>query len=174
MLAAFSTADDPEVIFIERAPTMRNHAGQIAFPGGGLEPGDDSLMDAALRETEEEVGLTSDRILVLGMLPAVWVPVSQFTVATAVARWQPSALRPQDPGEVAAVHQIRLSQLCDPASRVTSRHPSGHTGPAFVVGDVFVWGFTAMLLDRILELAGWNQPWDQTQTVAVPDRFLRD
>jgi hypothetical protein len=53
-----------------------------------------------------------------------------------------------------------VAELIDPANRLRVRHPSGYVGPAFEVGGMLVWGFTAGLLDRLLELAGWALPWD--------------
>ena len=62
--------------------------------------------------------------------------------------------------------------LVDAASRWMAVHPSGYTGPAFVVGDLFIWGFTAHLLDGLLDLAGWTQVWDRDRTAEIPARFL--
>jgi hypothetical protein len=65
-----------------------------------------------------------------------------------------------DPREVAAVERVRLSELSDPESRLTVRHPSGRSGPAFRVKGLLIWGFTAALVDRLLVLSGWEVPWD--------------
>jgi len=165
----------PDLVFIERAATLRHHAGQIAFPGGGVEPGDMDLVHTALREAQEEVGLDPSGVRVLGTLPAVHVAVSGFDVTVVVGWWEhPSTVGVQDVAEVAAVHAISIADLVDPGHRVSVRHPSGYTGPGFLVGDLLIWGLTAHLVDAILELAGWSEPWDAAVTSEIPARFLRD
>jgi 8-oxo-dGTP pyrophosphatase MutT (NUDIX family) len=167
--------DDLDVTLLERASTLRHHAGQVAFPGGARDPGDASLVAAALREAEEEIGVGAAEVEVLGQLAAVHVEISRFDVTTVVGAWSGDRpLGPRDPAEVAAVHRVPLSMLTDPATRVTAVHPSGYRGPAFVVDELFVWGLTAHLLDAVLHLAGWQRPWDRTVRVGVPDRFLLD
>ncbi|MEO6703304.1 MAG: coenzyme A pyrophosphatase, partial [Jatrophihabitantaceae bacterium] len=67
-----------------------------------------------------------------------------------------------DTAEVAGVQRLPIAALTDPANRFTVLHPSGFTGPGFEVAGLFVWGFTAGLLDRLLRLAGWELPWDRS------------
>jgi len=178
-----------QLLFIERASTMRNHAGQIALPGGGADPGDVGLAGTALREAAEETGLDPGGVTVLGSLPPAHVAVSGFDVTAVVGWWAgPTPVGAQDPAEVAAVHTVPIARLMDPANRVTVRHPSGYTGPAFAVSTaadgagrsgpqsdtLFIWGLTAHLVDAVADLAGWNRAWDRTVTAEVPQRFLRD
>ena len=159
----------PDVLLIERAHTMRSHAGQPAFPGGALDPedGDPSgagPVRAALREATEEVGLDAASVEVLGQLPALWLPPSGFVVHPVVALWRcPHVVDVVDEAEVAAVARVPIAELVDPARRLQVTHPSGWVGPGFEVGDLLVWGFTAGLLDRLLELGGWARPWDATR-----------
>ncbi|WP_407703303.1 NUDIX hydrolase [Tessaracoccus antarcticus] len=175
VLMLFTDEADPRVTVIERAITMRRHAGQVAFPGGAMEPTDPTIIDAALREAQEEVGLDHRLVRVIGELPAAWVAASNFDVTPVIGVWDGSVeLWPADPREVGAVHSLQVSRLVDPAARVRSRHPGGYVGPAFLAGELFIWGFTAHLLDEALELAGWARPWDASVVVDVPDRFLRD
>lgn len=167
--------EDVDVTLVERAATLRHHAGQIAFPGGARDPGDAGPEGTALREAEEEIGLDPGDVEVIGRLPAVHVAVSSFDVTAVVARWSGRhPLTPRDPAEVAAVHRVPLSVLTAAEHRVTATHPRGYTGPAFVVDDLFVWGLTAHLLDAVLHLAGWQLPWDTGVRHAVPHRFLND
>jgi hypothetical protein len=77
-----------------------------------------------------------------------------------------------DPPEVTAVARVPLSELSDPRHRLTIRHPSGVTGPAFQVRGMLVWGFTAALVDRLLTLAGWEQPWDRRRVAELPPEAL--
>ena len=159
----------PDVLLIERAATLRSHAGQPAFPGGALDPGDASSAAAALREAVEETGLDPHGVEILGELPSLWLPPSGFVVTPVLAWWrEPSVVGPVDPAECAAVARIPIADLVDPAHRLLVRHPGGYVGPAFEVGGMLVWGFTAGLLDRLLELAGWALPWDATRVRDLP------
>ena len=154
-------ADGPDVLLIERASTMRSHAGQPAFPGGAQDPQDADATACALREAQEEVGLDPATVEVLEVLPALWLPPSGFVVHPVIGYWQaPHPVHVVDPNEVAAVLRPSLAELVDPANRLRVTHPSGFTGPAFEVGGLLVWGFTAGLLDKLLELGGWALPWD--------------
>ena len=167
--------DEPpvRVVLVEKSARLRSHAGQIAFPGGAIEPSDRDPIDAALREAREEVGIDPVTVAVLGGLPDAHVRASGFDVAGVVARWRvPTDLVPVDRGEIAAVHQPDVADLLDPANRSTWRHPAGLTGPAFTLGDLYVWGFTAALLDGLFDLAGWTQPWDAARVTDIPPRFL--
>jgi 8-oxo-dGTP pyrophosphatase MutT (NUDIX family) len=157
--------DGPDLLLIERAATLRSHAGQPAFPGGAQDPEDDGPIAAALREATEEVGLDAGTVEVLGILPALWLPPSGFVVHPVVAWWrEPHPVDVVDEGEVAAVVRVPLSELTDPENRFRVVHPSGFTGPAFQVRGLMVWGFTAGLLAGILTLAGWERPWDSSRT----------
>lgn len=153
-----------DVLLIERSQRVRAHAGQPAFPGGALDPGDDGPVGAALREAQEETGVDPAGIDVLGVLPELLVPVSSFVVTPVLAWWRESSpVRPGDVSEVAAVHRVALSELLDPANRLQMRYPGGFVGPAFDVSGMTVWGFTAGLLDRLFRLVGWERPWDDTR-----------
>ena len=165
----------PEMMFVERAATLRTHAGQIAFPGGAQDPEDLDLADTALREAAEETGLDPTGVEVLGRLPPVHVAVSGFDV-TAVVAWWPrrSPVGPVDAREVASVWMVPVGDLIDPDHRAQVRHPSGYTGPAFDVAGHLIWGLTAHLLNGVLDLAGWQQPWDRTRIVEIPTRYLTD
>ena len=162
VLILFGTGPDgPDLLFIQRSEGLRRHAGQPAFPGGAIEDSDDGPVAAALREAAEETGLDPAGVDVLGMLPELFIERSQFRVVPVLAWWrEPSAVRPADIGEVAAVERIPVAELADPAHRFMFRHPSGRTGPAFHIGSMLIWGFTALLVDRLLTLGGWERPWD--------------
>lgn len=168
-------AAGPELVFVERAADMRTHPGQIALPGGAADPTDETLVDTALREAVEEIDVDPSGIVVLGELPPAHVAVSGFDVTAVVAWWRtPSPVTPVDPREVAALHAIPVAELADPANRVQVRHPSGYTGPAFEVAGLLIWGLTAHLIDGVLDLAGWQQPWDRSRMASIPSRYLTD
>jgi 8-oxo-dGTP pyrophosphatase MutT (NUDIX family) len=159
----------PDVLYIQKNEGLRRHAGQPAFPGGKIEASDAGPVAAALREGAEETGLDPAGVDVLATLPELFISRSQFRVIPVLAWWRaPSAVWPVDIGEVAAVERISVADLADPANRLMLRYPSGHGGPAFSIGSMLIWGFTAMLTDRLLALGGWERPWDVTTVRELP------
>ena len=167
--------EGPEIMFVERAAGMRAHAGQIAFPGGAADADDHDLADTALREAAEETGVDRSGIEVLGMLPPAHVEVSGFDVTAVIAWWrEPSPVAVMDSREAASIDIVPVAVLTDPAHRARVTHPSGYAGPAFEVNGHLIWGLTAHLLDGVLDLAGWQRPWDQRREVPIPARYLTD
>ncbi|MGW7272201.1 NUDIX hydrolase [Streptomyces sp. NPDC054864] len=163
----------PELLLMERSGSLRSHAGQPSFPGGSLDPEDgDPLTDgplrAALREAEEETGLDPRGVQLFGVLPKLFIPVSDFVVTPVLGWWRtPTPVGVVDPAETARVFTVPVSDLTDPENRATTVHPRGHQGPAFLVESALVWGFTAGVIDRILHFAGWERPWDRTKQVPL-------
>jgi len=135
---------------------------------------------AWIRRASRSVGLDPAGVQVLAELPALYLPPSNFVVTPVLAWWaQPSPISVVDHLEVARVIRAPLSELTDPARRFTVSHPSGFVGPAFDVDGLLVWGFTAGLLSKVLELAGLERSWDRSdhrplppQLVEVRDRFV--
>jgi len=164
----------PDVLLIEKSAHLRSHAGQPAFPGGGVDPGDDFPIGTALREAEEEAGVDPDGVRVLATLPELYLPPSDRLVVPVIGWWDdPRDVTVGDPHEVARVARVPLADLTDPANRYRVRHPAGFIGPAFCVADMEVWGFTAGLLDAILEAAGLAQPWDASDVRPLPESAIR-
>lgn len=168
VLVLFGEGDDgPELLLLERASSLRQHAGQASFPGGGLDPEDgdpatDGPLRAALREAEEETGLDPAGVQLFATLPRLYIPFSDFIVTPVLGWWRaPTPVGVVDPRETARVFTVPVAQLTDPARRGVAVHPSGYRGPCFQVGDTLVWGFTAGVIDRILHFAGWERPWDR-------------
>jgi len=159
----------PDVLLVQRAATLRNHAGQPAFPGGGTDPGDADAEATALREATEEVGLDPASTTTVALLPRLWIPVSGFVVTPVLSWWHaPHPVHPASPREVAHVQRVPVAELADPANRVRVRHASGFSGPAFEVRGMLVWGFTAGVLDTLLDLGGWTVPWDHERYRELP------
>ncbi|MEV7832475.1 CoA pyrophosphatase [Streptomyces subrutilus] len=166
-------ARGPELLLMERAGSLRSHPGQPSFPGGALDPEDGDPqttgpLRAALREAEEETGLDPAGVQLFGVLPRLYIPVSEFVVTPVLGWWRaPSPIGVVDPAETARVFTVPVADLTHPAHRVTVVHPSGHQGPAFTVESALVWGFTAGVIDRILHFAGWERPWDRSRQVPL-------
>jgi 8-oxo-dGTP pyrophosphatase MutT (NUDIX family) len=159
-------ASRPDLLFIQRSADLRLHAGQPAFPGGAIDAGDDGPVAAALREAAEEVGVDPAGVDVVGTLPELFIPRTGFRVVPVLAWWRrPCAVAPVDPAEVAAVERVSVSELADPKTRVMVRGPAGFLSPAFRVKGMLIWGFTAVLVDRLLALAGWERPWDTAKII---------
>jgi len=159
----------PDLLVLQRAATLRSHAGQPAFPGGAADPDDLDASATAFREATEEVGLDPTSATVIATLPRLWIPVSGYVVTPVLAWWHtPHPVWPVDLGEVARVERLPVSELVDPANRLRIRHPSGYVGPAFDVRDLLVWGFTAGIINTLLELGGWAGPWDQSRVLELP------
>ena len=155
------------VVLTERAASMRSHAGQVSFPGGVQDPGDDGPVAAALREGYEEVELDPSSVDIVTTLPPLFLPVSDHVVTPVVGWWrEPHPVHARNPAEVARTVIAPVSALVDPANRFTVTHPSGFVGPGFTVDGLFVWGFTAGLLSKLFELGGVARPWDES--VRVP------
>ncbi|HEY4023895.1 MAG TPA: CoA pyrophosphatase [Pseudonocardiaceae bacterium] len=156
-----SGAEGPDVLLLRRADSLGSHPGQVAFPGGGTEAQDADLVQTALREAEEEVGLERAGVRPLALLPRAYVPVSRFDVTPVLAYWDvPSSVRVVDEAETAAVARVPIAHLVDPANRLQVRHPSGHISPAYLAPGMLIWGFTAGLLTVLLSIGGWDRPWD--------------
>jgi len=175
VLALFGETEThgPDVLLIQRSAHLRSHAGQPAFPGGGVDETDDGPVGAALREATEETGLDPSGVEVLAVLPDLWVPPSANVVTPVLAWWrEPSEVGPADLDEVASVARVPIADLVDPGNRLQIQHPSGWIGPAFRVADMLVWGFTAGVLDRLLDLGGWTRPWDQSVVEDLPEDVL--
>jgi 8-oxo-dGTP pyrophosphatase MutT (NUDIX family) len=166
----------PDLLLTERAHDMRSHPGQVSFPGGSVDRVDGSPQATALREAEEETGLDPDGVQIFATLPQLWLPPSNFAVTPVLAWWrQESPVRVVDPGEVHAVLRVPVAELLDPQHRVSVRHPSGFTGPGFLIGeakDLVLWGFTAGIISRLFDFVGWTRPWDARVTCDVPGHML--
>jgi 8-oxo-dGTP pyrophosphatase MutT (NUDIX family) len=166
----------PDLLLTERAHDMRSHPGQVSFPGGSTDPGDPSPAATALREAEEETGLDPSGVQVFATLPELWLPPSNFAVTPVLGWWrEESPVRVVDPAEVHAVLRVPIDELLEPEHRVSVRHPSGWTGPGFLIGDdkdLVLWGFTAGIIARLFDFLGWTRPWDAGVLQDLPAHML--
>ena len=170
VLMCFGETDGvPDVLLLERASTMRSHAGQIAFPGGACDVDDSDPTATALREANEEVGLRPESVQVFGEFPSLFLPPSRFVVTPILAWWaEPHPVSAVDLAEAAAVRRVPIAALADPANRCRVRAPSGYLGSGFRIDDWLIWGFTGGLLAQLLALGGWELPWDPEVIVDWP------
>ena len=178
---AQAVSRDLDVLLLERASTLRSHPGQIAFPGGRLDPDDDGPVAAALREAVEETGLDPSGVDVLGTLETLPLAFSQNLVIPVLAWWRhPSPVGVVDVAESADVFRAPVADLLDPARRgvtVIRRGGQEWRGPGFLVprfdehgqsdGEHLVWGFTGMLLDGLFDRLGWTEPWDHDRELPL-------
>lgn len=171
---AEAVRDDLDVLLLARAATLRSHAGQVAFPGGRADAGE-TMVDAALREAEEETGLDPSGVEVLGAFDQLPMPVSDHVVTPVLGWWsRPTPVGVVDEAESSHVFRAPVADLLDPDARVTVviRH-LGRTyrGPGFQVADGdtthLVWGFTGGLLDALFDAVGWTEPWDTTRELEL-------
>ena len=154
---------DARILLTHRAPTLRSHSGQGSFPGGGVDDTDSGPVEAALRESWEETGLDPEGVDVLAVLPELYIPVSNYSVAPVIGFWrEPMEVDVVDPGETSRVMTVPVDELLDPANRFLLRHTSGWTGPAFQHDDLVIWGFTAGIIAAMFHSAGWDLDWDTT------------
>ncbi len=169
VLLGEATDTGPDVLILQRAATLRRHAGEPAFPGGAADPEDADAAATALREANEEVDLDLASVTLLAELPRLWIPVSEFVVTPVLAWWHaPHPVHPRQPAEVAHVARLPIAELVDPDNRVQVRHPSGWVGPAFSVRGMLVWGFTAGVLAALLDMGGWSRPWPRDRVIDLP------
>ncbi|GAB3632101.1 CoA pyrophosphatase [Microbacterium shaanxiense] len=159
-----AVAKDLDVLLQRRASTLSSHPGQVSFPGGGREAADADSVATALREAVEETGLDPSGVEILGVLPELPLAASNHRVTPVLAWWTtPSKVAAVDHAETVEVFRVPVAQLLDPATRFTSvitRDGFRFSGPAFDVDGTIVWGFTAMVLDRLFDSCGWTVPWD--------------
>lgn len=140
--------EGPQVLLTRRTQALRHHAGQIAFPGGRIEPGDADPVAAALREAQEEVGLDGEHARPLGYLDP-FATITGFHVYPVVAAIQADFIPRPDPGEVDEVFELPLAYLLDPDNvRELQVEFRGHrrTVVEFVHASYRVWGATAAML----------------------------
>jgi 8-oxo-dGTP pyrophosphatase MutT (NUDIX family) len=162
-------AAGPDLLLTARASTLRAHAGQPAFPGGKQDPGEDAVQ-TAVREAMEETGLQPASVTPVALFPDLYLGFSGFLVSPVLAHWHtPGPVGPVDAAETAAVARVPVADLADPANRGRVRHPAGYIGPAFEVAGMVVWGFTAGLVEVLLDLGGWTRPWDRQRFITLPE-----
>lgn len=141
--------DGLHLLFTRRASHLYDHAGQICFPGGRIESTDQDAVAAALRETQEEIGVTSDYIQLIGTQPG-FLTSTRFTMKPVIGYVRPGFIIRPDLTEVAEVFEVPLSFLMDPANHFLHRAHLPDGGHRFYFSmpwkNYFIWGATAALI----------------------------
>jgi len=145
---------EPAVLLTLRTPDLKSHSGQIAFPGGKIDPGDASPLDAALREAEEEIGLERKFVDPLGYLD-LYLTFSGFRILPTVARVKPDYRLTINPAEVQETFEVPLEFLMSPDnhkrhSRIWKEGIERHYY-AMPFGERYIWGITAGILRNLYE-----------------------
>ena len=142
------------VLLTQRTDHLHDHAGQISFPGGRIDPGDVNPDDTALRESEEEIGLDRAAVEIIGHLPQ-YLTVSGYSVTPVVGLVKPQAEYALDAFEVADVFEVPLHFLMDPANhqvRVWESDQGGRRFYSMPYENRFIWGATAGMLRNLYHL----------------------
>jgi 8-oxo-dGTP pyrophosphatase MutT (NUDIX family) len=156
--------DDADLLVTVRASTLRHHAGQAAFPGGAADPGDHGPVHTALREATEETGIDAGRLQPLCTLERMYIPPSGFHVVPVLAYSpDPGPVAVVDESETAIVARVPVRAFVNPENRIMvyrKENTRRTAGPAFLLNEMLVWGFTGQVISAMLDVAGWAQPWN--------------
>ncbi len=156
--------EDADLLVTVRASTLRHHAGQAAFPGGAADPGDDGPVSTALREANEETGIDTSRLQPLCTLERMFIPPSGFHVVPVLAySSDPGPVGVVDESETAIVARVPVRAFINPENRIMvyrKENTRRFAGPAFLLNEMLVWGFTGQVISAMLDVAGWARPWN--------------
>jgi 8-oxo-dGTP pyrophosphatase MutT (NUDIX family) len=150
------------LVYTVRRDDLQDHAGQISFPGGSMDPEDGSLLETALREAEEEIDLSPGLVEVVGELEEMYIPPSDFRVSPFVGLLPPEAEMVLAPDEVEAIFTVSLDELM--RAETLHRVPWRYEGRDYMV-PVFavegppprnIWGATAAMTAALLTRLGWS------------------
>ena len=150
------------LVYTVRRDHLQDHAGQISFPGGSMDPGDGSLLETALREAEEEIDLRPDLVEVIGELEEMYIPPSGFRVSPFVGLLPSGAELVLHPDEVEAIFTVPLEELVSPGifqKVLWTREGREYEVPVFAVQGPpprNIWGATAAMTAALLARLGWE------------------
>ncbi len=153
LVAVVPRAGLPHMVLTQRTEGLRTHAGQVAFPGGRIDPGDASPEAAALRETQEEIGVRPDAFEILGRMPD-YITGTGFVITPVLAVARPDIHYRINPVEVAAAFEVPLDFLMDPRNHRREHGTWGGVSLSYwsmPYGDRHIWGVTARIIRTIYE-----------------------
>jgi 8-oxo-dGTP pyrophosphatase MutT (NUDIX family) len=143
--------ENPGIVFTERRSDLKRHAGEVSFPGGRRD-GDESLLDTALREAEEEIGLSPDNVQIAGALPPIGTFVTNYKVHPFVGLIDQGLRFEPNPSEVESVLVASLEELrAAYAKRRLVRRGVPIKTDTYLVSDQLIWGATARILGLLFE-----------------------
>lgn len=152
VLLAVRDVPEPRVVFTLRRDGLAQHAGQVSFPGGGVEPDDADVVATALRESREEIALASTDVVPLGYLDCMET-ISGYRVTPVVARLARNAQLTPQPGEVAQVFEVPLAFLLEPRNLRQFEyrlHGERRKVYEYVGVEPRIWGATALMLMNLM------------------------
>jgi 8-oxo-dGTP pyrophosphatase MutT (NUDIX family) len=171
--AGTGVPEDADLLLTVRASTLRHHAGQAAFPGGATDPDDADPVHTAIREAQEETGIEATRLRPLATLEKMFIAPSGFHVVPVLAYSpDPGPVTVMDEAETAIVARVPLRAFVNPENRLMvyrRTFTSRFAGPAFLLNEMVVWGFTGQVISALLDCAGWAVPWDSDDIRELDD-----
>ena len=147
------------IAFIQRTVYNGPHSGQISFPGGKSENSDQDIIQTALRECQEEIGINPKKVNVLGQLTPLHIPVSNFLVFPVIGHYEGIPSFVADSNEVEKILEIKLLDLLNPKNRTSKEFKYGDLSfeaPIYNPSNITIWGATAMILSEFLEILEKN------------------
>lgn len=164
---------DVDLLVTVRADSLRHHAGQAAFPGGATDDTDAGPVATALREAQEETGVDPQRLRPLATVERLYIAPSGFHVVPVLAYSpDPGPVGVIDTAETAIVSRVPLSAFLNPENRLMvyrDARTRRWAGPAFLLNEMLVWGFTGQVISAMLDVAGWARPWDTADVRALDE-----
>jgi 8-oxo-dGTP pyrophosphatase MutT (NUDIX family) len=156
MILLLNVESSTRFVLIKRAGKTGPHAGQFALPGGKIEPEDASHEAAALRETEEEIGIIESLINPIGNLTPLYIPVSNYMVHPVVGYLNQTPTFKAQSSEVEAIYLPEIKKLLEPDAKtiqqVNASYQTIRNVPCFKIDDKVIWGATAMILNELCSI----------------------
>jgi 8-oxo-dGTP pyrophosphatase MutT (NUDIX family) len=156
MMLFYPKNEKTHLVLIIRNSYFGVHSSQIAFPGGKVEHNDESIEYTALRETEEEIGISIDKITVIKAFTEIYIPPSNFMVFPFLGYCKEELVFKPDPKEVAGILELSLADFLDENAIVNKTMSTSYSTnilvPAFKIQEHYVWGATAMMMSELKEI----------------------